>query len=380
MLEPRHVRKRILVVDDDRAICALLEGLLQHDYDVACAQSGPEAIDLAEHFTPDAILLDIDMPGMDGHQLCRHFRSGHFDRDLRIIMVTAHTGVQDYLDAFKSGADAYIAKPINHEELRAKVDRYLRLQDTRIEIAADDKTIQSYGSAFERRVAARAVELLAGGDLTLCSLEMLANSVEPDDGERLARMRFYTPLVAAELHRHARYCEQIDVRTIRDLYRSVSLHDLGKIGIRREILTKNTPLTAAESEQMRLHTTIGGVLLEQAARNTRNSDYLAVAAVLARSHHEHFDGTGYPLGLAGEDIPLTARVITVVDAYDSLTSSRPDRGSRSPEEAKDLIARESGRHFDPDVVAAFEACFDNIVGVQNQLDTSLIAGALSFLE
>jgi putative two-component system response regulator len=191
-------------------------------------------------------------------------------------------------------------------------------------------------------------------------------------------MRAYSQMLAEELACHAPYSSAINQRFVNDLYRSSPLHDIGKVAIRDEILLKPGRLTSEEFATMRQHTVIGAGILDQAVARSHSGGFLAMAASIARHHHERFDGTGYPDGLAGEAIPLAARIVAVADVYDALTSVRPYKPAFSPERAKEIIVREDGRHFDPAVVAAFHARFADFLPVQQcETDDCPVPGALA---
>ena len=195
-------------------------------------------------------------------------------------------------------------------------------------------------------------------------------------------MGYYASVAAAQLGRQRCYAGQIDVKFLKRLRQAVPLHDIGKIGISDAILLKRGPLTPVERKTMREHTIIGAIFLEQLVSHVEENDFFSMAAAIARWHHERFDGGGYPSGLAGQDIPLPARIVALADVYDALTTRRPYREVESPEAARATIEEQSGRQFDPAVVDAFGECFADFVRVQEHFDKDFptLQGAARFLE
>jgi putative two-component system response regulator len=195
-------------------------------------------------------------------------------------------------------------------------------------------------------------------------------------------MRAYSQILAEELAREGPYADQISGQFLDDLYRSSPMHDIGKVGIRDEILLKPGRLTPAEFETMQQHSVIGANILDQAVARLRGGGFLAMAALIARFHHERFDGTGYPAGLVGQEIPLPARIVAVADVYDALTSVRPYKPAYPTNEAKSIIRRDSGRHFDPVIVEVFCQRFDDFLRAQEEAvdDFSISYGAMAFRE
>jgi putative two-component system response regulator len=376
------MKKRILVVDDDPDFRRLLERVLDRDYQTVFASSGEEALEKVGDFTPDMALLDIMLPEMNGHELCRRLKSSRFGERLPVIMITAVTSPQEHLEAFKSGADDCLVKPISPGDLRSRLRLHLELRDASIDLAPMAAANQRFSSELEEQVARKAEEIMTQQRASVCSLTMLANSREVDGGERLVRIRYYAPIIAAELGKKKSHAGRVDGQFVKRLYRGAPLHDIGKVGIRDSILIKRDPLTPAESEVMKQHTVVGGVLLEQAASNPTTHDFLATATVLARSHHERFDGSGYPDGLAGEEIPLAARILAVADRFEELTEAVADRPPGSVNDAATIIEGESRTGFDPSVVDAFLACLGELAAVRRQLSDGnpTTVGAISFLE
>ncbi len=218
------------------------------------------------------------------------------------------------------------------------------------------------------RLQQRTIEVLGTRDLTMFALAQLADSRDQETGEHLLRMRAYAQLLAEQLAREGPYAGRLDRKFLENFYRSTPLHDIGKVGIPDQILLKPDSLTREEFEVMKQHTLIGAEALEKAAHQNRYGDFLGLAAEIARSHHEKFDGSGYPDGLSGQDIPLSARITALADVFDALTSARVYKEAMDPQRAKQIIESEEGKHFDPDVVEAFRHCFADFLQVKSAID------------
>ena len=219
-------------------------------------------------------------------------------------------------------------------------------------------------------------------DTAVFTLAKISEARDNETGEHLIRMRSYSQILAEQLRDDSPYAEQVDDRFLEDLYRSRPLHDIGKVGITDEILLKPGKYTAEEFEAMKRHTVIGANILDEAVWQHPGGGFFAMAAIIARFHHERFDGSGYLAGLVGEEIPLPARIVAVADVYDALTSSRPYKGAFPSDQANRMIEEESGKHFDPVVVQAFQSRFDEFVGIQDQFLATepFTVGAISFSE
>ncbi len=376
------MNRRILIVDDDRDTCKLLARLFDKQCRVTAVHNGHAALRFVENAIPDMVLLDIRMPGIDGCETCRRLRRLLDGRNVQIVMVSACSSEAEQLRAFDAGADDYIVKPIDPHELTSRVRLHFRLLDALEEAGAVRREICRHHANLHRMVEQRARELAETKDVAVMALAEVAESRDQGTGEHLVRMRTYAQILAETLLADSPYAVQIDEKFLEDLYRSSPLHDIGKVGISDAILLKPDRLTAEEFEIVKQHTVIGANILEQAVFHSPHGGFLAMAAVIARFHHERFDGEGYPAGLMGEEIPLPARIVTVADVFDAITSERPYKPAYPAEAARAMILADSGKHFDPIVVDAFDRCFDQIVGVRerHQDRMPLLMGAMSFVE
>ena len=358
------MKGRILIVDDAELNIEILREILSDDYDLESASSGEEALEKVLAFAPDLVLLDIMMPGMDGYEACRRIKAGPMGSFTPVILVSGKATMPERLQGFDAGADDYLTKPFDHDELLAKIRIQFRLRAALEKLWQADARIRQFNEDLEKLVAERTQELVDTRDLTIFALAKLADSRDPETGSHLERMRHYSRILAEQLGKEGPYKESIDEQFIADIFRSSPLHDIGKVGIPDAILLKPGRLTQEEFEIMKRHSTIGAETLEEAARHSRSGSFLRMATDIARGHHERFNGTGYPKGLAGQEIPLAARIVGLADVYDALTSARVYKEAFPPAVARSIIEAESGKHFDPAVIEAFQACHDRFLEVQ----------------
>ncbi len=338
----------VLVVDDTPDNLTLMGNLLADRYHVRVANSGEKALRIAQSATPpDLILLDIMMPGMDGHEVCRRLKSHAATRDIPVIFLTARSESEDERAGLALGAVDYITKPISPPILLARVHTHLALKAT-----AD--FLRDKSAYLEREVALRTLEVQAIQDVTIMAMTSLAETRDNETGNHIRRTQLYVKVLAERLRRHPRFEYLLNDRTIDLLYKSAPLHDIGKIGIPDSILLKPGPLTPEEFEVMKTHTTLGREAIEKAERRLgMRVAFLSTSKEIAYSHQEKWDGSGYPEGLRGDDIPVSARLMAVADVYDALISRRVYKPAYTHEQACSTIVRGRGSHFDPDMVDAF---------------------------
>ncbi|HEY2146308.1 MAG TPA: HD domain-containing phosphohydrolase [Pirellulales bacterium] len=372
---------KILVVDDDPCIRRLFRATLDGDHLVLEAASGQEALMLAADATFDLLLLDITMPGLGGYKTCRRLKSAP-DRAPQIIMVSACSSSEEQIEAFRAGADDYLVKPVNPCDLRSRVQLQLKLRESLQNTARLKNEVENFHGVLRRTATERAQQIIALQDVAVFTLARMAESRDSETGAHLLRLREYAQILAEDLAQRGPYVEKIDEEFLCDLYRSSPLHDIGKVGISDELLLRAGPLTRDEFEVMKRHTVIGANILNDAVMQLAAGGFLAMGATIARSHHERWDGTGYLAGLVGEEIPLAARIVSVADVYDALTSERPYKSAWDPEAAKEAIEAGSGSQFDPAVVDSFRRRFDSFLAVQRQHGDppSIVTGAMAFAE
>lgn len=362
---PPVLRGTILVVDDAPVDLTLMEGLLSHaGHRVLAAPGGAQALrQVADGPAPDLVMLDVCMPGMDGYQVLERLRSLPASAALPVVFHTALDEAVDEARGLTLGADDYIAKQADPEVKLARVRAQL-------ERARSRRCLSERSSALE--AAAR----MAQHD-GLAVLAHLAALRDGETGRHSQRTQAYVAALARRLRTRPRYRAQLGDEQIALLVRSAPLHDLGKIGIADRILFKPGKLDAEEWAVMQSHTLIGADAIERAEREAAHEiPFLRLAKQMARSHHEHWDGSGYPDGLAGEAIPLAARLMAVADVFDALVSARPYKAALPHAEAREVIRGGRGRHFDPVVVDAFEEAYDEFDAIaQRVVDPSPPVGA-----
>lgn len=348
LAEPK--RTSILVIDDSPDNLTLMRGLLAPDYLVKVAINGHKGLIIARSDDPpDLILLDIMMPGIDGFEVIRQLKADPGTRDIPVIFLTARVAVQDEAKGFDLGAADYITKPISPAIVRARVATHLGRK-------AMENFLRDKSEFLEAQVALRARELLkvqAQPDDHLALSGLVERRVR-EPGNHVRRTQQYMATLTMQLRNNPRFSHFLTQRNIVMLCKSAPLHDIGHIGIPDRVLLKPGVLTDEEYAVMKTHTEIGREALEDVQADLKHpADFLDFAKEIAFSHQERWDGSGYPLGLSGEDIPIPARLMAVADVYDSLTSHRIHRKAYSHEEAVNIIAEGHGRLFDPDIVDAF---------------------------
>jgi putative two-component system response regulator len=328
----------VLIADDDPStIQTLTNALESFGYEVTQARDGLEAIQLLRTGRFRLLISDWQMPGMSGLELCREIRRRHRGGYVYIIMLTSYAGLEHVVQGLEAGADDFIAKPFHPSELLVRV------------------------RAGERLLS------LETRELTIFALAKLAESRDQETGEHLERMREYARILAEDLAQYPEFWDEIDGDYIRLLYLTTPLHDIGKVAIPDNILLKPGRLTPEEFEVMKTHTTLGAKTLEDVAASYPNGGgFLTMAREIALTHHERYDGKGYPHGLAGDAIPLSARITSVADVYDALTSKRVYKDAYPHDVAMRIIQEGSGTQFDPRIVASFVRCEQEFLEVRSR--------------
>ena len=334
----------VLVVDDEPANIDILLGILSPYYNVKVAPSGAVALKIVQQFTPDIILLDIMMPGMDGFEVCKQLKSDRLLSQIPVIFVTALAQGENEEKGFKLGAVDYITKPVSPSITLARVK-------THISLAHQMRTT-------ENLVAKRTEELSKSQQSAITMLAAAGHYNDTDTGHHIWRMAAYSKCLAIA-------CGwSYDDACL--LAQAAPMHDTGKIGIPDAILKAPRRLINSEMEVMRTHAQIGHKILSQC-----DTPLFNLAAEIALCHHEKWNGTGYPEGLAGEDIPQSARIVAIADVFDALTMKRPYKKAWSDDDAFNYLLEGAGKHFDPDLVASFISIKQEILETKrywNQLE------------
>jgi len=340
-------RATVLVIDDTADNLTLASGLLGGLYTVRLASSGEKALAMAAGDPPNLILLDIMMPGMDGYEVCRRLKADPRTRDVPVIFLTAKVETVDEEQGFALGAVDYITKPISPPIVLARVKTHIALK-----ALAD--ALRHKNEYLEREVEQRTLEIVAVQDVTILALASLAETRDSETGNHIRRTQHYVQALALNLQSHPRFSHFLTDRNITTLFKSAPLHDIGKVGIPDRILLKPGRLEPFEFEIMKTHTTVGRDAIAFAERSLGTPvAFLSMAKEIALSHQEKWDGSGYPEGLAGDAIPISARLMALADVYDALISRRVYKDGMSHEEAFEIIVASKGSHFDPDTVDSF---------------------------
>ncbi|MRR51342.1 MAG: two-component system response regulator [Rhodocyclaceae bacterium] len=340
----------VLVVDDTPDNLTLMSGLLKDDYKVKVAINGEKALKVATaENPPDLILLDIMMPGMDGYEVCQVLKADPKTRDIPVIFLTAKAEVEDEKKGLDLGAVDYITKPISPPIVLARVKAHLALK-------ASADFLRDKAAYLEEEVARRTREVAAIQDVTILAMASLAETRDNDTGNHIRRTQFYVKALAERLKDHPRFRHFLTERNITTLFKSAPLHDIGKVGIPDRILLKPGRFEPDEFEIMKTHSRLGFDAIAHAEKSLGTEvEFLSMAKEIAHSHQEKWDGSGYPEGLAGDAIPISARLMAIADVYDALIGRRVYKEGMSHDAAVDIIKASRGSHFDPDMVDAFVA-------------------------
>ncbi|MSQ75568.1 MAG: two-component system response regulator [Rhodoferax sp.] len=351
----------VMVVDDTPQNLLLMTELLRADYRLQVANSGERALALlASEALPDLILLDIMMPGLDGYEVLRRIKAAPARRDIPVIFMTAKSDVADEVLGLQLGAADYITKPISPPIVLARVRTHLSLK-----AAAD--FIRDKNDYLAAEISRRTRQVSAVQDVTVLALASMAETRDNETGNHILRTQRYVKCLAMALREHPRFASTLSSDYIELLFKSAPLHDIGKVGIHDDILLKPGPLSPAEFEIMKTHTTIGFESIVRAEKALGVAfDFLLLAKEIALWHQEKWDGSGYPQALVGDAIPLSARLMAVADVYDALISKRVYKAAMTHEQAVAIMSRGRGGHFDPDILDAFLLCQEDFRAIAQQ--------------
>ncbi|MCB9482118.1 MAG: two-component system response regulator [Desulfobacteraceae bacterium] len=337
----------VLAVDDTPSNIDVLYRILKNDYEFAAALGGKDALDaLDSGIFPDIILLDVVMPDMSGYEVCKNLKKNDKFKDIPVIFITAQYDENDEAKGFEAGASDYIVKPFNTVIVKARIKTHLDLYfiSKNLKQQVEDRTAD-LNKALEK---IKEVSLE-----TILRLTNASEYKDEDTGSHIQRMSNYCVAVAKKMGINSNSLEWI-------LY-AAPMHDIGKIGIPDRILLKPGKLDSEEWEIMKTHTTIGAKILEGST-----AGFIKLGEVIAATHHEKWDGSGYPSGIKGKKIPLVSRIVAIADVFDALTTRRPYKEPFSLEKSFQIIREGSGKHFDPKVVDAFFSVEDEILSIMEK--------------
>lgn len=352
-------QKTIMIVEDTEMNIDILVEALQDEYELIVAINGAEALELAEEQKPDLILLDIMMPEMDGYEVLKRLKETSELNHIPVILLSAITDSDSKFKGFSLGAVDYVTKPFEIIEVKARVKTQLKLEDARL-------MLEGQNIVLEQKVKERTELIEKTNFATIYCLAALAETRDPETGQHIKRTQKYIRELALELRSNKEYADVLTDEYIELLYKSAPLHDIGKVGVKDSILLKPGKLTDEEFEEMKKHTIYGGESLMVGIKELGEESFLTLAKEIALTHHEKWDGSGYPRGLSNKDIPISGRLMALSDVYDALISKRVYKGAFTHEDARTIILEGRGTHFDPDVVDAFISREDKFIEIMEQ--------------
>ncbi|MDR0503429.1 MAG: response regulator [Treponema sp.] len=355
----REDMKTIFLVDDDITNLAFGNDALCKHYNVITMNSGSRLIKMLENHTADLILLDVEMPEMDGYSTIKILKSNEHSKYIPVIFLTAKSDTESELTGLSLGAIDYIAKPFSPPLLLKRIQMHLLVESQKNQLIDFNDNLMEMVD-----VRTKMIEQLKNA-----LLKTMAELVEYRDsttGEHIERTRLYMSLLLETLQKNEKYQKEIESWDMDLILQSSQLHDVGKIAIRDGILLKPDKLTSEEYEEIKKHVTFGENVIERIKKNTSERAFLDQAKILITTHHEKWNGSGYPNGLKGEEIPLQGRLMAIADVYDALISERPYKKAFTHEEAVNIIIGDSGEHFDPDLVDLFLGIADRFKDIANE--------------
>jgi len=361
----------ILVVDDNEMNRDLLvRRLVRNGYRTETAENGLQALDVLQRADIDLVLLDIAMPALDGYEVLKRMKFQKSFVHIPVIMISANDQLDSVTRCIELGADDYLTKPFEPLILKARISSCLNKKHLRDLEKAHQKAILKMNEQLSQRVSEQVKEITSAQLAAIFSMSKLAESKDPETGAHLERMREYCKVLSERLSGLDEYKVILDREYIDTIYAASPLHDIGKVGVPDDILLKPGKLTPEEWKIMRTHTTIGAETLRAVDRQHPGSIFIRIGIEISESHHEKWDGSGYPYGLKGKDIPLSARILTLGDVYDALTSVRCYKEAFDHASSLEIIRQGAGKHFDPEVVDAFLEKETEFVRIRKELHDS----------
>jgi len=335
-------KNSILVVDDERSNISTLRSILSSEYTVYASSDGEDAIETAEEFVPDVIILDIIMPGMDGYDVITQLKASEKTRNIPVIFITGLNNTDAEEKGLAMGAVDYIPKPFNSVIVKLRVQNQINL-------------VNHTRTLYERTVILqqRTERLLRLQNSMACVLASMAENRDKLSGKHVEQAAAFLKIMLGAMLERSLYADEIKEWDFEIIVSSSILHDIGKVAVSDAILNKPGKLTAAEYDEMKNHAIEGEKIIDDIIAEGGDEDFLHNAKIFAGNHHERWDGTGYPRGLKGINIPLQGRVLAIADVYEALVSDRPYRSAYTHEKAMEIILEGKGSHFDPQLVDVF---------------------------
>jgi len=359
-------RKTIFLVDDDATNLAVGVRALEGHYDVLTLNSGLRLLKVLEKNIPDLILLDIGMPEMDGIEVIKRLKSNSATAHIPVIFLTARNSTENELEGLSLGALDYISKPFSTPLLLKRIEVHLLVESQKREIATQRDELINFNENLKEMVEKKTIEV---SELQNAVLKTIADLVEYRDnttGGHIERAQKYFGIMLNAMKDNGVYSEEISTWDFGLVQQSSQLHDVGKISVKDSILLKPGKLTAEEFEQIKEHTVFGEKIIAKMSEQVNDQTFFEYARILAFTHHEKWDGSGYPKGLKAENIPLLGRVMAIVDVYDALVSERPYKKAFSNDDAVEIITTSKGSHFDPALVDLFITVSDDFNKVASE--------------
>ena len=347
---------KVLIVDDSATDRMMITNILS-DYNLLMAEDGVEAMKLLERDKEiDLMILDLNMPNMTGFEVLERMQKDPDYQDISVLILTNHDEVENEIKGLNLGALDYIRKPLNLQSLRKRIEVHVHLKNAQ-------KTLKDNNAMLEKIVEERTRELASTRDITIRALVGLLEVRNIESGNHTKRTQLMMKALCEQLINKGIYCTLLTKSYIQELFNAAPLHDIGKVGIPDYILLKPGRLTPEEFTMMKKHVDYGVKALEYAAGAYDYNSFIHSAVEIIGTHHERFDGTGYPKGLRGEEIPLPGRLMAVIDVYDALVSKRVYKPGYSHEEAMKMMEEQRGLHFDPILLDAFVEIQEEIWGI-----------------
>ncbi|MCL2182204.1 MAG: response regulator [Chitinispirillia bacterium] len=365
-------RRTILLVDDDLTNLTVGRNALEEQYDVLTLNSGARLIKMLARSIPDLILLDVEMPEMNGYETIRAIKANPGTANIPVIFLTAKSDGESELEGLSLGAVDYITKPFSAPLLLKRIELHLLVESQKGELVQQKDELARLNTGLQGMVEAKTKTVVELQDALLRTMAELVEWRDDITGGHIERTQGYLETLLNAMGRQNVYMEEMAKWDVKLVLQSAQLHDVGKIAIKDSILNKPGRLTPEEFEEIKKHTTFGGKVIDKIKEGTSGQAFLDYAKIFAVTHHEKWDGTGYPGGLKGEDIPLLGRLMAIADVYDALRSDRPYKTAFTHADAVKIIMEGKGTHFDPVLVDLFLGVADEFDKTAERLKSAAV--------